>query len=105
MPIWLQLFIAFFYGSVLGSFIGVILTRIPAMRRRDLVSVLKGISYPPSACPCCQHSIRWFENIPVVSYLALRGRCSSCKARIPPDHLVMEIVAGVAACAVWLNFV
>lgn len=105
MPLWLQFFIVFIYGSMLGSFVGVILTRVPAMKQRDPVSILKGISYPPSTCPHCRHRIRWFENIPVVSYLALRGRCLSCEVRIPLNHLVMEVVAGVAACAIWLNFV
>ncbi|RZL67814.1 MAG: prepilin peptidase, partial [Variovorax sp.] len=59
------------------------------------------LSHPRSRCGQCGHGIRWFENIPVVSYLLLRGRCSACKATISPRYPIVEIVTGAffALCA------
>jgi leader peptidase (prepilin peptidase)/N-methyltransferase len=59
------------------------------------------LAKPRSRCPHCGHQIRWYENIPVLSWLALRGRCSSCKQRISPRYPVVELVTGAffALCA------
>ncbi|RZL45707.1 MAG: prepilin peptidase [Variovorax sp.] len=59
------------------------------------------LSRPRSRCGQCGHGIRWYENIPVVSYLFLRGRCSACKAKISPRYPLVEIVTGAffALCA------
>ncbi|RUS66278.1 Type 4 prepilin-like proteins leader peptide-processing enzyme [Saezia sanguinis] len=53
------------------------------------------LTYPPSACPHCGHKIRWWENIPVISWLFLRGRCSSCKARISFRYPLIELLTGI----------
>jgi leader peptidase (prepilin peptidase)/N-methyltransferase len=80
-------------GLALGSFLNVVAARVPL--RRSIVS-------PPSACMSCGHEIAWYDNVPVVSWLLLRGRCRSCKARIPARYPAVELVTGllVAAC-VW----
>lgn len=77
---------AFLFGGAVGSFLNVCIFRIPA----DI-----SIVSPPSACPKCQHKIRWYENIPILSYLALRGRCSSCKTRISLRYPSIEFLTGV----------
>src|SRR3990172_6225191 len=103
MPGWLQAMIVFIYGSMLGRFACVIYYRLPAILARRPRRILSGLSYPPSACPKCGHPIRWFENIPVVSYLFLRGKCSACGAVIPLDHLLIEIASGTLAVAGWMG--
>ena len=55
------------------------------------------LAVPRSACPHCKHVLRAWENIPVVSYLALRGRCSACGARVSPRYPLMELATGALA--------
>ena len=84
---------AFAVGTCVGSFLNVVIHRVP-----------RGLSIvrPPSACPSCGHRIRPWENVPIVAWLALRGRCSSCAARIPFRYPAIELGTGVlAAGSVW----
>jgi leader peptidase (prepilin peptidase)/N-methyltransferase len=61
-----------------------------------------GLSKPRSRCPACGHAIRWYENIPVVSWLALRGRCSACGTRISMRYPIVELATGALfALAAW----
>jgi leader peptidase (prepilin peptidase)/N-methyltransferase len=61
-----------------------------------------GIATPRSRCPSCGHQIRWYENIPVLSWLALRGRCSACKTRISVRYPIIELAtAALFAAAAW----
>jgi leader peptidase (prepilin peptidase)/N-methyltransferase len=69
------------FGLAFGSFLNVCIVRLP-----DKQSILT----PRSHCPLCEHPIRWFDNIPLVSYLLLRGRCRDCHARISPQYPVVE---------------
>jgi leader peptidase (prepilin peptidase) / N-methyltransferase len=80
-------------GLALGSFLNVVAARVPL--RRSIVR-------PPSACMDCDHEIAWYDNVPVLSWLLLRGRCRSCGAGIPVRYPLVELVSGllVAAC-VW----
>ena len=80
-------------GLALGSFLNVIVARVPL--RRSIV-------HPGSACDSCGHELSWFENIPVVSYVALRGRCRSCGTKIPVHHPLVEAVTAILiAAAAW----
>jgi leader peptidase (prepilin peptidase)/N-methyltransferase len=83
----LQGFAAFF-GLALGSFLNVCIGRMP--EDRSVVS-------PPSHCPACGHQIRWFENIPVLSWVFLRARCSGCGTKISPLYPTIELLMGVLA--------
>lgn len=65
---------------------------------------LKRLSWPPSRCPHCGHQIRWFENIPVVSWLALRGKCSSCKKPISPRYILVELLTGILFVCCFARF-
>lgn len=77
--------LAFCFGAVWGSFANVVIHRLPLGQ-----SVVK----PPSACPNCGHQIRWWENVPILSFVFLMGRCSSCRTRISPRYLLVEAVCG-----------
>lgn len=74
------------FGLAIGSFINVVAYRVPLKR---------SVRTPRSACPNCQHMLGWAENIPVVSWILLRGRCSDCGERISARYLVIEIATGV----------
>ncbi|MFQ5701355.1 MAG: prepilin peptidase [Acidobacteriota bacterium] len=80
-------------GLIFGSFANVCIHRIPNKR---------SIVWPASSCPSCGATIRWFDNIPVISWLALRGRCRTCRAAIPIRYPAVEISSAlllVALCA------
>ena len=70
-------------GLIVGSFLNVCIHRIP--RKESLL-------YPPSRCPGCGVSLRWFDNVPVLGYAWLRGRCRACRAPISPRYPVVELV-------------
>jgi len=91
LPLMALAALAFAPGLALGSFLNVVAARVPL--RRSIVR-------PPSACMSCGHEIAWYDNVPVVSWLLLRGRCRSCAARIPARYPAVELASGllVAAC-------
>lgn len=80
--------LAFLFGAALGSFLNVCIWRLPRG---------ESIIYPASHCPACGASIRARDNIPVVSYLLLRGRCHSCHARISLRYPAVELLTGITA--------
>ena len=82
----LYLFIFFIFGSVMGSFYHVIATRLS--KELSIVS-------PPSHCEKCNHRLRWYELIPIVSYLIQGGKCRECKTKLPASYFLMEICTGV----------
>lgn len=84
----LQGLVPFFVGAMFGSFLNVCIHRIPL--KLSLFS-------PGSYCPNCKVHIRWYDNIPVVSYLFLRGRCRDCSYRIPLRYPLVELIAGLSA--------
>jgi len=75
--------LAVIYGLCIGSFLNSVIYRLP-----------RGISLvkPPSHCPKCKARIRWYDNIPVISYIILKGRCRSCKERIPFRYTAVELL-------------
>lgn len=87
---------AFIFGAVVGSFLNACIHRLP-----------RGISLDRprrSFCPSCQATIAWYHNLPVVSWLWLRGRCARCGAPIAPRYLLVEVLTGALFLAVWLGF-
>ena len=80
------LIIFFIFGSVMGSFYHVLATR---------VSNGKSIISPASHCEKCNHILKWYELIPIVSYIIQVGKCRECKAKIPISYLLMEICTGI----------
>ena len=102
-------------GLVVGSFLNVVIHRIPQMMQResDNYMAMENDEPPPhadrynllaprSACPACGHQLSAMENIPVESYLWLRGRCSECRAPISPRYPAVELLtAALSALVVW----
>jgi leader peptidase (prepilin peptidase)/N-methyltransferase len=105
-------------GLMVGSFLNVVIHRLPRMLERDWdgqaadllesrgdqeaatrlrgpTAVRYNLVVPASTCPHCGHRIRAWENIPVLSYLFLRGRCAGCKARISPRYPIVETITGI----------
>ncbi len=74
------------FGLVIGSFLNVVIHRVP---------IRQSIVRPSSRCPCCGERIKSFDNLPVLSYLVLRGQCRSCKARISPRYPLVEALTGI----------
>lgn len=95
-------------GLCIGSFLNVVIHRLPQMMERawklegaELLGVPApdlpelSLSRPASRCPQCGHRIRWFENIPLLSWLVLRGRCSACKTPISARYPIVELATGL----------
>ncbi|QMR77354.1 A24 family peptidase [Enterobacter sp. RHBSTW-00175] len=76
-------------GAITGSFLGVVAERVPAMVMED--EGCGNLLFPGSHCPVCQHSLRVWENIPLLSWLFLRGRCSQCRTAIPLRIFLIEL--------------
>lgn len=106
---WLDASLIGILGLLIGSFLNVVIHRLPQMMERQWAQECAELNpqaapapeqpafnllTPRSRCPHCGHAITWYENIPVLSYLALRGRCSSCKAGISVRYPLVELVTG-----------
>ncbi len=87
--------VIFLFGMCVGSFLNVCIYRLP---------ISKSIVYPPSACPRCGYQIRYYDNIPVLSYLFLRGRCRQCRVHIPVRYPLIELLSGLAAAGIYFKF-
>jgi leader peptidase (prepilin peptidase) / N-methyltransferase len=117
---------AFFLGLCVGSFLNVVIYRFPIMLERDwraqAAELLTpapstgsaapstpaterfNLSTPPSACPSCKAPIKAWQNVPVVSYLLLRGRCASCKTKISIRYPLVELATGILSAWVAWHF-
>src|SRR6267378_2642091 len=84
--------IAAVFGALVGSFLNVCIYRLP---------LGTSIVWPASACPHCRREISWFENLPIVSYLALRGRCRTCREPIGMRYPVIEAITAATFGAAW----
>ncbi len=104
---WVSALMGGLLGLMFGSFLNVVVYRLPIIMERQWAAdyaEMQGtepalteafnLSVPHSRCPHCAHPIRWFENIPVASYAALRGACSACRAPISPRYPAVEIATG-----------
>ncbi|HEY2740627.1 MAG TPA: prepilin peptidase [Gaiellaceae bacterium] len=87
--------LVFVPGLAIGSFLGVVAARVPL--RRSVV-------HPGSACMSCEAPIRWYDNLPVLSYALLRGRCRRCGIRIPPRDLAIELATALLLVGCVLAF-
>ncbi|MFO7767855.1 MAG: A24 family peptidase [bacterium] len=86
--------IAFVLGAVVGSFANVCIHRLPRG---------ESILHPPSHCPHCREPIRWQDNIPILSYVWLRGRCRECGERISPRYAAVELITALLFTVLWFN--
>jgi leader peptidase (prepilin peptidase) / N-methyltransferase len=107
--VWLEVLPIALLGLLIGSFLNVVIHRLPKMLEAQWASECRQLLHPEqepeaqarynlvvprSACPHCGHQIRWFENIPVLSYLVLGGKCSNCKAKISMRYPGVELITG-----------
>ena len=86
---------SFLFGACFGSFLNVCIYRIPA----EL-----SLSKPSSRCPKCETPIKWFDNVPIVGWLQLAGKCRSCKVPIPPRYMIVEAITGLSFVGVFYAF-
>lgn len=116
----LGLVFAGLFGLVFGSFGNVIIARLPKMLsaqwQRECAESFPevklpaesaerfNLAYPASHCPHCGHNIRWFENIPLFSYLFLRGRCRGCQQKISLRYPITELLSGLLTVAAVAHF-
>lgn len=84
------------WGAVWGSFFNVLIVRVP--EGESLVR-------PPSHCRACNAPVRWYDNLPILSYVVLRGRCRGCGARIPPRYLFVELLVTALALLMYHSVV
>jgi leader peptidase (prepilin peptidase)/N-methyltransferase len=90
MTAWLGVF-----GAVFGSFLNVVIYRLP---------LGMSLSFPGSRCPVCKHPIRWYDNVPVLGWLWLKGRCRDCRTSISPRYPLVELLVGLLfAGLAWLE--
>jgi leader peptidase (prepilin peptidase) / N-methyltransferase len=85
----------FFLGSIVGSFLNVCIYRMP---------LGQSIISPPSHCPHCKYSIPWYLNVPLFTWLYLRGKCRNCAAPISARYFLVELLTGCAFLACWLAY-
>ena len=78
--------LVFVFGAVIGSFLNVCIYRIPRS---------KSIVMPPSFCPGCEKPVKYYDNIPIISYIILRGKCRNCSTRISVRYPIVELVTAV----------
>jgi leader peptidase (prepilin peptidase)/N-methyltransferase len=116
-PLAFVLFV-FIFGLLIGSFLNVVVYRLPKMMERDWKQQARealelpeehagetfNLVLPNSRCPHCAHEIKPWENIPVISYLFLRGKCSSCKAPISMRYPLVELTCGLLSAYVAWHF-
>ena len=94
LPISFYIF-AFIFGAVVGSFLNVCICRLPKS---------ESIVFPPSHCPNCDYKIPFYDNIPILSYLLLRGKCRSCKGRISPQYPIVELLNALLTLFLLMRF-
>ena len=88
-------FFSFALGACIASFLNVVIWRVP--RGESIVS-------PPSHCPKCNALIKWYQNIPILAWLALRGKCANCKAPISPRYILIETLGGLLFLAAFVKY-
>lgn len=93
-PIFFNIF-AFIFGAVVGSFLNVCIYRLP---------LKESVVFPPSHCPNCDYKIPFYDNIPILSYLALAGRCRCCKGRISPQYPLVELINALLTLFLFMKF-
>lgn len=88
-------FLIFIIGTIFGSFANVCIYRLPKG---------KSIIFPGSFCPNCNKSIRWYDNIPILSYIILKGKCRYCKEKISPRYFAVEFITGLLFFLNYIKF-
>ncbi|UTF59657.1 A24 family peptidase [Gilvimarinus sp. DA14] len=117
LPSWFIYLCTCFFGLALGSFLNVLILRLPKILETSWKSqcceLLEqpapadeklGLAFPASHCPKCKTPIKPWQNIPVISYLLLKGRCANCQVRISPRYPIIELATALLSVAVVFYF-
>ena len=110
--------LVFVLGAVVGSFLNVVILRLPKMMQQQWRSECEAfleleptqtdeplsLSHPPSTCPSCNTRIKPWQNIPILSWLLLRGKCANCGTSISIRYPIIELITGVASVVVAMQF-
>jgi len=83
------------FGLIIGSFLNVCIYRIP---------LKKSLIHPGSSCPQCGESVKFYDNIPVISYLLLLGKCRSCRASISVRYPIVELMVGLLSLSLYIRY-
>lgn len=115
--LWLFTLAMAIFGLIIGSFLNVVIYRLPLMMktawRRDCREFLNlapepakplNLAWPGSHCPHCEHSLSWYQNIPLLSFIWQRGRCSHCQQHISLRYPIVELLTACAAVSIALKF-
>src|SRR5689334_1126815 len=91
----MDILLFFILGSIVGSFLNVCIVRLPEE---------KSVVFPSSHCPHCKKSISWYDNIPLVSWILLKGQCRNCKAKIAFRYWLVELLTGFVFAAFYMYY-
>jgi len=91
----MDIFIFFIFGIVIGSFLNVVILRVPKK---------ESIVFPASHCPTCKTPLKWWHNIPIFSYIALKGKCAFCKEKISIQYPIIELISGFIVASVYYKY-
>ena len=83
------------FGLCFGSFLNVVIYRLPNHMN---------LAYPPSHCPNCDYKLKWYDNIPVLSYIMLGGKCRNCRQPISPRYIIVEVFTSIMFVCCFLKF-
>lgn len=95
LTVFLILFFVFCIGTIIGSFLNVVILR--AFSKESII-------LPPSKCPKCGNRLKWWHNIPIISYILLRGKCGFCHEKISIQYPIIEFITGLVFVAVFMKF-
>ena len=93
MPENIFLFLTFLFGLIFGSFANVCIYRLPKA---------KSLMWDRSFCPNCKKLIKWYDNIPLISYLVLNAKCRKCKKEIPKQYFLIELITGLSFLFIYM---
>lgn len=91
----MEIFIASVFGLIIGSFLNVVIHRLPKSILVDQADSLSCLLWPSSTAPCCNSTLNWYENIPVLSWVFLKGRCRHCGASINARYVLVEVITAL----------
>ena len=91
----MEIVIASIFGLIIGSFLNVVIHRLPKSIMDEQTESLSCLLWPSSTAPCCDSPLNWYENIPVFSWVFLKGRCGHCGASINARYILVEIITAL----------
>ena len=101
LPFWFACLVSLTLGACVGSFLNVIIYRIPIGPTKRANGFVFNINSPRSHCPVCNHQLAWYENIPLLSWAIQMAKCKSCKTTIPARYPAVELLVALLGATAW----